>query len=198
MNNIILKGTLKNIKYSHSIGNVEYFSANMLVPRHDGTEDFLNIKYKKLSNPYTEGDEIELVGNVRSYSHVLNDKNKVDIYVFTYFDKPTDDEEIINKCTIDGCICKKDKLRTLKNGKCCFHFTLANSIVANGKKINSYIPCVIWGEEAKVFDFNVGDEVSIIGELHSREYVKKISDTDCEIRVAHELVVNSISNIIES
>ena len=39
-----------------------------------------------------QNQEIEFIGNVRSYSqHIDDNKNKVDIYVFTYFDKPNKD-----------------------------------------------------------------------------------------------------------
>lgn len=94
MNNIILKGVIRNIEYSHTINETEYDKADLIVKRDDGSEDVISLRFKKFSNPYQEDQEIELVGNIRSYSRKLeNGKNKVDIYVFTYFDVPTADDD---------------------------------------------------------------------------------------------------------
>lgn len=206
-NNIQLKGLLRNIQTSHFVNDVEYNKAELVVQRKDGVEDVLNIKFKKFSNPYGENQEVELLGNVRSYSRRLEDgKSKVDIYVFTYFDKPTEDAVdedntiINNSVLIDGRICKMGELRTTTNGKHNIHFILANNILTDtmSKKINNYIPCVVWGKKAREFaSLSVNAQVEIIGELHSREYKKTLPDGDVEIRVAHELVVNDFRVIDE-
>ncbi|WP_300924602.1 hypothetical protein [uncultured Clostridium sp.] len=39
---------------------------------------------------------------------------------------------------------------------------------------------------------DIGDSLQIKGELQSREYKKKISENDFEIKVAHELNINEI------
>ena len=105
MNTIKLKGILTNISSSHEIGGVEFCKANLLVKRVDGREDLINIRFKKFSNPYNEGQEISLSGNLRSYSSKLeNGKNKVDLYVFTYFDQPElneDDQEEENSVELE-------------------------------------------------------------------------------------------------
>lgn len=197
MNTIILKGILKNIRYSHNIGDVEYNKADIIVSRKDGKEDILSLKFKKFSNPYKDNDTVELVGNVRSYSNIEDDgKSKVDIHIFTYFDLPTSLPEINeinsdNFCSIDGRVCKKDILRYTSTGKEHFHFILANNIISNNHKLNSYIPCIIWGKDAKKFaeEIDIGDFILINGQLHSRQYTKYLEDGSCEFRVAHELVV---------
>ena len=93
MNTIRVKGVLRNIQDSHIINGIEFSKAHIIVPREDGTEDVLNIRFKKFSNPYKEDQTISLSGNVRSYSSKLSSgKNKVELYVFTYFDQPDLDE----------------------------------------------------------------------------------------------------------
>ena len=201
MNKITLKGTIRNIQPSHKIQDIEYEKADLIVPRGEGKEDVLNIRFKKFSNVYKEDQEIELEGNVRSYSHpVEGGKNKVDIYVFTYFDIPQaqeGEETPKNSFEIDGRICKKDEIRTTRNGKQNIHFLLANNLIIEGsnQKLNSYLPCIAWGKLARVIDkMEVNDRVIVKGELHSRHYRKKLSEEedDYEIRVAHELVITSI------
>lgn len=198
MNNIVLKGLLTNIQPSHEINNIEFCKANLLVNRVDGKEDLINLRFKKFSNPYQENQEITLSGNVRSYSTKLeNGKNKVDLYVFTYFDQPplnADCQEDINLLTIDGRICKIEDLRTTRSGKHNVHLILANNLIVSdgAKKLNSYIPCIAWGNEAIALStLPINTQLKIVGELHSREYKKTLEDGSFEIRVAHECVIKS-------
>lgn len=198
MNEIKLKGIIRDIQPSHKIKEVDYDKANIVVKRKDGKEDTLNLRFKKFSNVYTEDAEIELSGNVRSYSRQLeNGKNKVDIYVFTYFDKPDldeNDQEVLNGFDIDGRICKIDEIRATSKGKQNIHFVLANNLVIEdtNQKLNSYLPCVAWGKIARdIAKLSINDKIRIKGELHSREYTKVLEDGSIEIRVAHELLVSS-------
>ena len=109
MNNIILRGVVRNPQYSHTIGNSEFYSAQLLVKNNNGTDSVLNLKFKHSSARVENGDYVELTGNVRSFSRKEKDKNKVDIYVFTYFDAPDRelDDSVVNHFIIDGNICKK-------------------------------------------------------------------------------------------
>lgn len=204
MNSISLKGIIRNIRESHKINDIEYNKADLVVTRKDGKQDVLNLRFKKFSNKYQDNQEVCLKGNVRSYSKQLSDgKNKVELYIFTYFDQPEldeNDQEIINEFHIDGRICKIDELRTTKDGKHNIHFILANNLIIqeSNQKLNSYLPCIAWGKLAKqLAEMNVNDQIEISGELHSREYKKIINyDTgEFEFRVAHECVVNSVTKI---
>lgn len=192
MNEIILSGILKNIQYSHSIGDVEYNKAQIIVPRDNGFEDVINLKFKSFSNPYKDNDKISLIGNIRSYSYKISeDKNKVLIYVFTYFDKPSD-TSVMNEVILDGRICKIDELRITKNGKHNLHFIIANNMysVDNTKRLNSYIPCIVWGNLAKELqNYSVNTKIRVHGQLHSREHKKRFENGELEIRIAHELLV---------
>ncbi len=202
MNNIKLKGIITNIEPSHVIQGIEFNKANLIVKRSDGKEDTLNIRFKKYSNPYENNQEITLSGNVRSYSSKLeNGKNKVELYVFTYFDQPElneDDQEDINTLLLDGRICKIEPLRTTANGKHNIHLIIANNLIVSegSKKLNSYIPCIAWGKEAlELAKLPVNTSLRLRGELHSREYKKILPDGSFEFRVAHECVINSFDVI---
>lgn len=198
MNNISLKGIITNIEPSHTIQGIDFNKANLIVKRTDGKEDVLNIRFKKFSNPYENNQEVTLSGNVRSYSSKLDDgKNKVELYVFTYFDQPQlneNDQEDINKLELDGRICKIEPLRVTKSGKHNIHLIIANNlIVSDGKKkLNSYIPCIAWGNDALVLSkLPVNTQLNIVGELHSREYKKRLPNGSFEFRIAHECVIKS-------
>ncbi len=194
MNSVKLKGILRDVEHSHTIGDIEYDKADLIVQRENGIEDIISLRFKKFSNTYKDGDTVCLVGNVRSYSkQLLDGKNKVDIYVFTYFDSPEEDD-VTNSFVIDGRICKIENVRILPNGKKNIHFIVANNLVtSDGKKLNSYLPCIAWGKTAQeISNMRVNDFVQISGKLQSREYKKYIAEDDFEIRIAHELYVDSI------
>lgn len=194
-NKVVLKGTLQNIQYSHTVGEVEYDKAQIVTKRDNDKSDVVNIIFKKYSNTYKENDYVELVGNLRSFSKKLdNGKNAVSLYVFTYFDKP-DENEItdVNQVKLSGRICKIDNLSTTKTGKYNIHFILANNICANNKNLNSYIPSVAWGNLAqKMSEYNVNTCINVIGQLHSREYTKVNENGENETRMAHELVITNL------
>jgi single-stranded DNA-binding protein len=58
---------------------------------------------------------------------------------------------------------------------------------------SDYIPCIAWGRNARfVKNLEVGSKVTIVGRIQSREYVKKISETETEQRIAYEVSVSKI------
>lgn len=191
LNKVTLKGYIKDIEPSHTIQGIEFNKAKLLVPRDNGTEDVLNIKFKKFTNPYKENDMVSLTGNIRSYSHkVSNNKNKVDMYVFTYFDKPETD--VVNSVELDGRICKISEIRKTRTGKDNLHFILANNIVSEDKqkRLNSYIPCICWGKIAKELSSKCVDtKLKVSGEFRSREHKQLLDNGDYEIRIAHEVYI---------
>ena len=126
--------------------------------------------------------------------------NKVDIFVFTYFDLPEEINETTN-AVIDGRICKVSDLITLPSGKEKAQFILANNIILNkgesSKKLNSYIPCIVFGKQAKeILEHGVNTFVKLEGNLRSRHFKKHVhnnnSEDTVEIRLAHEFVVSKI------
>ena len=192
MNKITLKGFIRNIEYSHNIQDIEFCKAELISQQENGKENIINLKFKRFSNPYKNGQEISLLGNIRTYSQKLADKNKVEVYVFTYFDL-AEDESINNEVLLDGRICKKGLLRKTQKGKDVIDFIIANNLKTDSQSLNCYIPCVAWGKQAKQIDkLDIGSYLEIKGELRSREYKKKISEDDFEIKVAHELNINEI------
>lgn len=189
MNEVTLQGYLRDIEFSHSVGNVDYEKANLICPGTYGREDdIISIIYKKFVNKYNEGDFISLSGNLRSYSLKNEKHNSVQIYVFTYFDMP--DSIATNDIKLDGHICKIDKIRYSKYGKQYIHFIVANNIFTATSKLNNYISCTAYGQEAlKIAEMDISDYINISGELHSHTYSKKTENEELEYKIAHEVVV---------
>lgn len=193
MNDVTLKGIIHNIESSHSIKTTEFDKAILEVEDENGEPNFIAIKFKKQYNNYGEGDKVALRGNMRSYSYKQDDKNKVSIYVFTYFDTP--DTEYNNHFEIDGRVCKINKLYTTKNGNYSLQFILANNIYdeSRGLKFNSYLPVVCWGDEAVRLanELQVNDQVVVKGKIHSRKYTKTIGD-EAQTFDVQELIAESV------
>ena len=196
MNEITLRGYLRDIEFSHFQGNVEYEKANLICPRIGGKEDdIISLRFKKFTNKNKEGDFVEITGNLRSYTHKDDNKSSVDIYVFTYFDLP---EEFSGNCLqIDGRICKIDEVRHTRKNVPFVHFILANNIfTTDGKKINSYIPCICYGDDVEtIVSAGVSAQIQIEGEFHSHTYRKKLADNEIEFRVAHDVTVKNLKKI---
>jgi len=62
--------------------------------------------------------------------------------------------------------------------------------------LDGYIPCICWGRNARFASgFEVGGHVQVWGRIQSREYVKKLSETETEKRVAYEVSVSKVEFI---
>ena len=191
MNKIQLQGILKDIEYSHIVGDIEYFKAN-LICNQNGKDIIIPIKFKRFCNKYNEGDFISLTGNIRTYS-VKGENGKVHVnpYIFTYFDIPEEDNQV-NLLSLDGNICKKGDLRKTKTGLDVLDFVLANNIKSNNQVFNTYVPVVAWGKQAKeISKLNIGDYLNIEGHFSSRTY-KKQNEDGFDLKIAFEVNVDKI------
>ena len=58
---------------------------------------------------------------------------------------------------------------------------------------SDYIPCICWGRNARYASaFTVGGHVLLWGRIQSREYTKKITETETQKRVAYEVSVSKL------
>ena len=69
------------------------------------------------------------------------------------------------------------------------------NVKVNNRQYNKsdYIPCIAWGRNAKYAEsLNVGDNIIVKGRIQSREYQKKISETETETKTAYEVSVSRL------
>lgn len=189
MNIVKLRGIIHDIKFSHELKGVTYYKANLLVRRQNAKEDIIELKFKRYSCVYSEGDYITLQGNLRTYLDTSNERSVLKHYVFTYFDVPEDfSEDTNNEVLINGVVKKLQPLQTLKDGKELQKFTLTNTIQKETGEIISSPKCVVFGKLAKGSYLEEGAKVTLRGELHSRSFM---SSEDVFV-VQHDLYVSSI------
>ena len=106
-----------------------------------------------------------------------------------------DDEVKSNQIFLDGYVCKEPIYRKTPLGR-----EIADLLIAVNRSYgkSDYIPCICWGRNARFASgFDVGGHVQIWGRIQSREYVKKLSETQTEKRVAYEVSVSKIDFLEE-
>ena len=96
-----------------------------------------------------------------------------------------------NTILLSGYICKPPIYRTTP-----FNREIADVLVAVNRAYNKsdYIPCIAWGRNARfVKNLGVGDRIAISGRIQSREYQKKLSETEARTMVAYEVSVSKLA-----
>ena len=59
---------------------------------------------------------------------------------------------------------------------------------------SDYIPCIAWGRNARfVKNLPVGEKIALSGRIQSREYTKKISETESKVMTAYEVSVSRLA-----
>ena len=100
-----------------------------------------------------------------------------------------------NHILLEGYMCKRPVYRKTPLGR-----EIADLLLAVNRPYgkSDYIPCICWGRNARYASgFEVGEHVRILGRIQSREYVKKLSETETETRTAYEVSVSKLECIEE-
>ena len=95
-----------------------------------------------------------------------------------------------NEIYINGFICKTPIYRKTPFGR-----EITDLIVAVNRAFNrsDYIPAIAWGKNAVYSEtLEVGSNVTLWGRLQSRNYNKRISENEVEVRTAYELSITKI------
>ena len=142
------------------------------------------------------GDTMEAIGQFRSYNRHDGIRNHLELYVFVRevrFMKEFTDCTKTNQIFLDGYICKPPVYRRTPLGR-----EIADILLAVNRPYgkSDYIPCISWGRNARyVSGLEVGTRVRTWGRVQSREYVKQLSETECEKRIAYEVSVSRLEEV---
>lgn len=199
-NNVItLTGTVETEpNYSHSVLGEEFFSFTLRVPRLSENDDLLPVTVSRRQLDETLlriGNKVKIKGQLRSYNKYTGSKTHLILTVFAKGVAPalSEDSENPNEIFVNGFICKAPIYRRTPFGR-----EITDLIVAVNRAFNrsDYIPAIAWGKNA-VFSENleVGSNVMLWGRLQSRNYNKRISDEETEVRTAYELSITKIEKM---
>ena len=139
------------------------------------------------------GQIVHVSGQVRSYNQQTETKSKLVLTIFAKEIELTDDESILtlNDVNFNGFLCKAPIYRKTPLGR-----EIADILVAVNRsyKKSDYIPCILWGRNAKFCSkLPVGENVKIVGRIQSRKYEKTLEDGTVVEKVAYELSVSKFS-----
>ena len=97
------------------------------------------------------------------------------------------EEEHCNYVMIKGTLHKPAIYRITPAGR-----EIADVLIkVTSPKRHDYINCIAWGRNAlHISEMPVGTQLKVTGRLQSREYRKKLSDDEFEIRTAYELSIS--------
>ena len=141
---------------------------------------------------------IMVTGQFRSYNRHEEQKNRLVLSVFAReieFVEEEPDGARTNHILLEGYMCKRPVYRKTPLGR-----EIADLLLAVNRPYgkSDYIPCICWGRNARYASgFEVGEHVRILGRIQSREYVKKLSETETETRTAYEVSVSKLECIGE-
>ena len=180
--------------FSHSVCGESFYLVKIEVIRLSGQADVLPLMISErlidVRRDYT-GCTVGAIGQFRSYNRHDGEKNRLELSVFVreiYFIDEFTDYTKTNQIFLDGYICKAPVYRKTPQGREIVDLLLA---VNRPYGKSDYIPCIAWGRNALFASgLEVGTRVRVWGRVQSREYTKKLSETECEKRVAYEVSVN--------
>lgn len=190
----------EELTFSHEVYGEKFYIFRMCVPRLSDVNDYIRVLISErlmLDNEINVGDELEILGQFRSYNN-YNGNNKLLLTMFAkdviYFDFP--DKKNPNSIYLNGYICKEPVYRTTPFGR-----EITDMLVAVNRSYNKsdYIPVIAWGRNARYCkNFAVGDNVKIWGRIQSREYQKKISEEETITKTAYEISVSKLEKCTDT
>ena len=197
-------------RFSHEIYGERFYVFNLSIPRLSGNADIIPITVSERlikEETLTEGRNLLVKGQFRSYNSYENEKNRLILTVFAKdiveVEEKEENEEnemvkkdiITNEVVLVGYICKKPIYRQTPFGR-----EISDILLAVNRAYNKsdYIPCIAWGRNARFCqNLEVGTQVKVVGRVQSRTYEKKHEDGTVETRVAYEVSIGSLDVIEE-
>ncbi len=193
-NSVTLCGTvIGEPTFSHEVYGERFFEVTLAVKRLSGMEDILPISISEhlLSGQFHDGNQVCVTGQFRSYNKTVEDKSKLMLTVFVR-DVPQVDESVNpNTLQLTGYVCKPPIYRTTP-----FNREICDVLLAVNRQYNKsdYIPCIVWGRNARfAANLPVGEHISVLGRVQSRNYQKKLPDDTVVTRTAYEVSVSKLS-----
>lgn len=195
----ILGKVAKKPVFSHEICGEGFYLLYIEVLRKSGSTDTLPVivSERLISINRLDVDRTVVInGQIRSYNkHTDNEEHSH--LILSVFAKEIDvledveiDPDVNNAVEIVGHLCKPPIYRKTPLGR-----EIADILVTVNRPYgkSDYIPCIVWGRNAKFAGrLETGEHIQIQGRFQSREYAKKISDNEVETRTAYEVSVSKI------
>ena len=196
-NQVTIVGKIvSDFQYSHEVYGEGFYMVEISVRRLSDFVDYIPVMVSERLINVNEsyiGKYVFVGGQFRSFNRHEEKKNRLVLSVYAREIELWEDgseEEAGNQIFLDGYICNESVYRKTTLGR-----DIADLLVAVNRSYgkSDYIPCICWGRNARfAAGFEVGTHVQIWGRIQSRDYVKKLSETQVEQRTAYEVSVSKI------
>ena len=201
-NQVTIAGkVVSEFAYSHTVYGEDFYTVDIEVSRLSNSNDIIPVMVSERILDVHEdyrGYVLHANGQFRSYNRHEGAKNRLVLSVFVreiHFLEEFTDYTKTNQIFLEGYICKEPIYRKTPLGR-----EIADMLLAVNRPYgkSDYIPCIAWGRNARYASgFGVGSHVCVWGRVQSREYTKKLSETECEKRVAYEVSVSKLECVEE-
>ncbi|MBZ4664218.1 MAG: single-stranded DNA-binding protein [Caloramator sp.] len=199
-NKVYIEGkVVSELSYSHEMFGEAFYNFTVEVPRLSETVDRLPITVSERLLPTVDvsiGKIVSIKGQLRSYNKVVDGTNRL---ILTVFARDINNIDTIstspNEIYLDGYICKSPVYRTTPFGR-----EITDILIAVNRPYNKsdYIPAIAWGRNARFSStLEVGTHIKITGRIQSRDYEKKISETETVKRTAYEVSITKMDKVEE-
>ena len=196
----VIGEVISEFTFSHEVFGEGFYILELAVNRLSDQVDVIPLMIsERLIDVHADyrGQTMEAIGQFRSYNRHVGLKNRLVLSIFVRefsFMESFTDYTKTNQIFLDGFICKEPIYRKTPLGR-----EIADLLIAVNRPYgkSDYIPCIAWGRNARyASQFLVGSRLRIWGRVQSREYTKRISDTETEKRVAYEVSVSKLEDMI--
>lgn len=195
----VIGGIVSEFTFSHEAFGEGFYLVDAAVKRLSGQADTLPLMVsERLLDVHRDysGDTMEAIGQFHSYNRHEGARNRLELSVFVRevrFMEEFTDYTKTNQISLDGYLCKPLVYRRTPLGR-----EIADILLAVNRPYgkSDYIPCISWGRNARyVTSLEVGTRVRTWGRVQSREYVKQLSETECEKRIAYEVSISRLEEV---
>lgn len=191
-NYVRITGYVDKFIYNHTAYDERFYSSFVHSQRRSGTVDDIPVIASEylVKKDDLDGKYVEIDGEFRSMNMEVEGKSKLILQLFVkniriVKTKESADDE--NEIILDGFLVKNPIYRVTPNGR-----QIADMMIAVNRPLgrSDYIPCICWGKSAKwAENLEVGTEIFVQGRIQSREYIKRLSEDESEIRTAYEVSI---------
>lgn len=198
-NNVTLSGkVVGEPAFSHEIFGEKFYEVTLSVKRLSGMDDLLPVSVSEhlLNDSFHDGNDVTVCGQFRSYNKAVGEHSKLMLTVFVRDVYPYDETINPNIMELNGYICKPPIYRTTP-----FNREICDILIAVNRQYNKsdYIPCIVWGRNARFAGtLSVGEHISAVGRVQSRNYQKKLPDETIVTRTAYEVSISKLTVIDDS
>ncbi len=179
--------------FSHDMFGEGFYEFNLKVRRLSDSYDVLpvTISERLINDNIKVGNMIGVHGQFRSYNKLDGDKSRLMLTMFIREVEAYDEGLNPNRIEITGYVCKEPIYRTTP-----FKREICDLLIAVNRNYNKsdYLPCIAWGRNARfVKNFEVGEKLTVVGRIQSREYQKRLDNDEVVTKTAYEVSLSKIT-----